>query len=193
VSGVSWTDAVEFCNWLSLREGLPVAYERREGRWQLVQPRNHGYRLPTEADEAARRIDAGAKTTCLGRINRRHRRGRQPWRPGIAAVDRARACWQRLPEYRDEHAVVALCQKARAPRRACTTWAAMLRGRTVYTAARVRASDRSEAPHDGPHVVRGANWRTASIAELRLAWRDRAAGASQTLGFRVARSVESTP
>jgi formylglycine-generating enzyme required for sulfatase activity len=49
------------------------------------------------------------------------------------------------------------------------------------------------ADTDGPHSVRGANWRTASIAELRLAWRDRAASASQTLGFRVARSVENTP
>ena len=42
----------------------------------------------------------------------------------------------------------------------------------------------------GPHVIRGANWRSAGIAELRLAWRDRAAGAQQTLGFRVARGVE---
>jgi formylglycine-generating enzyme required for sulfatase activity len=50
VTGVSWADAVEFCNWLSLREGLPAAYERRDGRWQLVEPRNTGYRLPTEAE-----------------------------------------------------------------------------------------------------------------------------------------------
>jgi formylglycine-generating enzyme required for sulfatase activity len=49
------------------------------------------------------------------------------------------------------------------------------------------------AATDGPHVMRGANWRTTSIAQLRLAWRDPAAAASQTLGFRVARSVESAP
>jgi formylglycine-generating enzyme required for sulfatase activity len=54
-------------------------------------------------------------------------------------------------------------------------------------------TDPAGADVEGPHVVRGANWRTASIAELRLAWRDRAAAASQTLGFRVARSVETAP
>jgi formylglycine-generating enzyme required for sulfatase activity len=42
----------------------------------------------------------------------------------------------------------------------------------------------------GPHAIRGANWRTASMSELRLAWRERGA-ASQTVGFRVARSVEN--
>jgi hypothetical protein len=38
--------------------------------------------------------------------------------------------------------------------------------------------------------VRGANWQTSSIAELRPAWRDQAATPSQVLGFRVARFAE---
>jgi formylglycine-generating enzyme required for sulfatase activity len=202
VSGVSWNDAVEFCNWLSLREALPAAYERREGRWQLVQPRNHGYRLPTEAEweYAARRID--------GQKWRRYAWGDElpppagadnlggqeslPQRPGpeqrLAAA---------LPAYRDEHAVVAPAGSyARAP-----SGLYDMGGNVSEWMHDVFASLPDSAPvtdplgadADGPHSVRGANWRTASIAELRLAWRDRAAGASQTLGFRVARSVENTP
>jgi formylglycine-generating enzyme required for sulfatase activity len=202
VSGVSWTDAVEFCNWLSLREGLPVAYERREGRWQLVQPRNHGYRLPTEAEweYAARRIDGqrwrrlawGDELPPPAGADNLGGQESLPQRPGpeqrLAAA---------LPEYRDEHAVVApVGSYARAASGLydmggnVSEWT-----HDVYTSLPEVApvTDPEGPATDGPHVVRGANWRTASIAELRLAWRDRAAGASQTLGFRVARSVESTP
>ncbi len=45
----------------------------------------------------------------------------------------------------------------------------------------------------GPHAIRGANWRTASVQALRLVWRDRSAGPQQTLGFRVARSAGGVP
>jgi formylglycine-generating enzyme required for sulfatase activity len=46
---------------------------------------------------------------------------------------------------------------------------------------------------DGPHAIRGASWRTSAIAELRLAWRERASGPAPTIGFRVARFAEVKP
>jgi formylglycine-generating enzyme required for sulfatase activity len=43
-------------------------------------------------------------------------------------------------------------------------------------------------PEGSRHVVRGANWQTASVNELRLTFRDGADNqGSQTIGFRVAR------
>ena len=52
VQQVSWYGAVRYCDWLSMREGLPRAYEH-SGDWLC---NNHdpygaaGYRLPTEAE-----------------------------------------------------------------------------------------------------------------------------------------------
>lgn len=200
VSNVSWNDAVEFCNWLSLREGLPAAYERRDGRWQLVQPHNHGYRLPTEAEweYAARYVD--------GQHWRRYAWGDAlPPPPGAANLGGQESLPQKpgpearlaaaMPDYKDEHAVVApVGSYARSAAGFhdlggnVSEWT-----HDVYTSMPEAKAvvDPSGPDTDGPHAVRGANWRTAAIAELRLAWRDRAAAPSQTIGFRVARNVEA--
>ena len=49
VEQVSWFDAVDFCNRLSIREGLDPAYEidKTQVTWN---PQANGYRLPTEAE-----------------------------------------------------------------------------------------------------------------------------------------------
>jgi hypothetical protein len=50
VTAVSWNEAAEYCNWLSGRDNLPVAYENRKGDYSLKQPVGIGYRLPTDAE-----------------------------------------------------------------------------------------------------------------------------------------------
>jgi len=41
---------VEFCNWLSERDGLPAAYEKHDKAYALRRPVTTGYRLPSEAE-----------------------------------------------------------------------------------------------------------------------------------------------
>ncbi|HZD54409.1 MAG TPA: PEGA domain-containing protein, partial [Woeseiaceae bacterium] len=50
VVNVSVSDAIEYCNWLSAEEGLPLAYEKRFEQWEPIVPAPDGYRLPTEAE-----------------------------------------------------------------------------------------------------------------------------------------------
>jgi formylglycine-generating enzyme required for sulfatase activity len=200
VSGVTWDDAVAFCNWLSQREGLPLAYERRDGRWQLVEPLAPGYRLPTEAEweYAGRYVD--------GRRFRRYSWGDALPPPAgtenlagseVNAGVRPERAQKVLPAYRDEHAVVAPVGSygrnalgiadmgGNVSEWMHDTYASQLPG--------APATDPRGDGAAGPHVVRGANWNSSSVAELRLAWRDRSTVAQQTLGFRVVRGVKETP
>lgn len=199
VTGVSWNDAVEFCNWLSVREGLPQAYERKDGRWQLVQPVNRGYRLPTEAEweYAARFVDG-------------QRWQRYPWGealpPPAGAANlsgeemlAAKPLTQAqpspmLPQYKDEHPVVApVTAYARSPAGFfalggnVSEW---MHDVYVTLPEAVAVTDPMGPDKDGPHAIRGPNWRSATISELRAAWRERATGPSSTIGFRVARYAE---
>jgi Sulfatase-modifying factor enzyme 1/PEGA domain len=50
VRQVSWSDAAQFCNWLSVQDSVPPAYERRGDHWILRRPVTMGYRLPTDAE-----------------------------------------------------------------------------------------------------------------------------------------------
>ncbi|MCP3956886.1 MAG: formylglycine-generating enzyme family protein [bacterium] len=57
VTTLSWWDAVSYCNWLSERHGLPVAYDLASGGLLDAQGRPtvevtqvQGFRLPTEAE-----------------------------------------------------------------------------------------------------------------------------------------------
>jgi formylglycine-generating enzyme required for sulfatase activity len=56
VINVSWWDAIDYCNWLSLKEGLPLAYDIEGNLLDALGNKTtdpsevEGYRLPTDAE-----------------------------------------------------------------------------------------------------------------------------------------------
>ena len=49
VACISWNDAIEYCNWLSNKEGLSLCYKGK-GDSLVCDFQANGYRLPTEAE-----------------------------------------------------------------------------------------------------------------------------------------------
>jgi formylglycine-generating enzyme required for sulfatase activity len=192
VATVSWDEAAEYCNWLSEHEGLTPAYEKRDGKYFLKHPVTVGYRLPTEAEwEYAARYAGPGQT-------RRFAWGDslpvEPEVGNIAGAEAKTLLNVALEGYRDDYPAVAPVGKFKPSPLGLhdmagnvSEWVNDYYLSFVDSAPATDPVGPEKATH---HVVRGANWKSATVAELRLAWRDSGDEGSETIGFRLARYAE---
>jgi formylglycine-generating enzyme required for sulfatase activity len=189
---VTWNDAAAYCNWLSERDGLPPAYEQGGGKYVLKKPVTTGYRLPTEAE-----WEYAARYVAPGKMRRFPWGDTLPIVPNvgnIAGEETKGTIEGGLEGYRDEYPVVAPVGKFEPTPLGLhdmggnvSEWINDFYLSFVDPAA---VTDPLGPEQAARHVVRGANWRSANVAELRYAYRDSADEMSQTIGFRVARYAE---
>ena len=194
VANVSWADAVQYCNWLSQREGRTPAYKAEFGEWVPVYPLADGYRLPTEAEWALAIRYSGQKQPL-----------KFPWGTKWPPPEDAGNFADRsaielvpsiLPAYDDGYASTAPVGSFEANTLGIHDGGGNVAEwindfYTVPTPGITTPVVDPTGPDRGTsHVVRGSSWRHAGADALRLSYRDFSSKARQDVGFRVARFAD---
>jgi formylglycine-generating enzyme required for sulfatase activity len=198
VTSVSWDQAVAYLNWLSQKDGLPPAYEKKGKKMVAIVPTTTGYRLPTEAEWVFVTRYEGGKSDDMKPLKYPWGSNRNPPKNSGNYADSSAPGF--LPiiikDYTDGYSVAA--PVGMFPANAVGIYD--LGGNVsewCHDCYDIHSSSQAKVLSDptGPattkyHVVRGASWRHGSITELRLSYRDYSDKFRNDLGFRIARYAE---
>ncbi len=194
VVNVTWEDAVEYCNWLSTQEGLPLAYKKVFERWQPIEPTPDGYRLPTEAEwEWAIRYQGRSASPDLFAWGR----SMPPRRDSGNFADKSANALvpSILPGFDDGYASTSPVGTFPANALGIYDGGGNV-AEWVQDYYHVPNPGQTEPLKDpaGParganRVIRGSSWMHAGVMELRMGYRDFGNRGRPDVGFRIARNV----
>jgi len=194
VRSVSWMEAAAYCNWLSSREKLSPFYNIRNGHYGGFNAASDGYRMPSEAEwewlarKAGKakqsKFTWGDETTI-------------PEKSGNIADESAKGTTTHyVPNYSDAYAGIAPVGSYPAEPSGLydlsgnvSEWV-----HDVYSlvppAGQTTEFDPLGQNTGDTHTVKGSNWRSGTITELRASYRDGAKAGRDDIGFRVARYID---
>jgi len=193
VTSISWTEAAGFCNWLSQREGLTPVYHFKNKQLKGINTNTTGYRLLTEAEWEWLARQAGKQTQSLFVW------GNEQVIPknatNIADESANGKVKVLVSKYNDGYPEIAPIKSFTREKSGLYDQAGNVSEWThdSYSIMPVKSGTVFQDPFDrtitNTHVIKGANWRSGSITELRPSFREGLIESRDDLGFRIGRYV----
>ena len=194
ITRVSWTEAVKFCNWLSKQENLEPVYEfGSSGLVQFVNEASLGYRLPTEMEwEASISFDLRS-----GEVVEPFPWGNKPDIPraygNFAGREMQSAGGRYLGNHVDNSVGIAKVGSYPANLNGLYDLAGNV-SEWVHDYYQLNRMAGNTPDYMGPeseldHVVKGSNYKSASITMLYSQYRSFGNHKSDTTGFRIAKWI----
>ena len=191
VTSVSWQEAARFCNWLSKREKLEPFYVFTGNSMTGFNQNANGYRLLSEAEWEwlARKAGKPSQTVYVW--------GDESVVPANAAniADKTAEGNVRfyVPNYTDGFAQAAPVGSFQREKSGLYDMAGNVSEwvhdyySIVPPGSNAVLTDPLGDPGGDSHVVKGANWRSGTVTELRPAFREGLVNGRDDLGFRIGR------
>ncbi|MFT5117473.1 MAG: sulfatase activating formylglycine-generating enzyme [Kiritimatiellia bacterium] len=190
VTDITWSDAVRYCNWLSEKEGLPAFYTIQNGRVRGFNAKSTGYRLLSEAEwEWLAKKSQRSTPTVYSWGNSE----RIPKRVGnIADKSLSASATFYFKNYSDGFTGKAPVGSFKVDRSGLydvmgnvSEWVHDNYTNTPPTKTSV--VNYMGATRGVGHIVKGANYTSGRLAELRGAYKSVSESSAPTIGFRIAR------
>ncbi len=191
VTDISWLEAAQFCNWLSQQEGLPVFYRFINGRYVGINETSKGYRLPTEAEwEWLAKKSRRTISTVYVWGNQTKLRDNQ----GNFA-DKSTQGSQLIffEDYEDGFSGTAPVGSFKPDRSGIydldgnvSEWVHDFYTTSLPDTSKVY-TDYLGSPSGESWVIKGGNYESGRLRELRAAFREFGSEGSKNIGFRIAR------
>jgi formylglycine-generating enzyme required for sulfatase activity len=190
---VSWSDAVEYCNWLSNQEGLEPVYIKRFEKWERKKPTPNGYRLPSEAEWSwSIRYQAKNAAAAFPWGNRLPPRRNYA---NLADSSAKNILPNIIQNYEDGYASTSPVGTFRANLLGIfdgsgnvSEWISDYY--SIPTPGITEIVIDPNGPESGvQHVIRGSSWRHSNVTQLRGSFRDFGSEGQVDIGFRLARNI----
>ncbi len=198
VANITWDEAAQYCNWLSIKEGLQTVYKEKNGKLVAKNPIPSGYRLLTESEwEWVARIQSNNK---MNRYEWGERFPPSKVTGNYADQSAADLLDPVFTDYNDGYVVASPVGSF-----AANYFGLFDIGGNVaewshdYHSIYPSLSDEVFIDPSGPmsseaiddkHVIRGASWMRGDLSSTRLSYRDRDNTKRIDVGFRIAKYID---